>query len=114
MYLWLKAFHIISVITWFAGIFYLPRLFVYHAACKDEISIERFKVMEHKLYRLIMMPSMVIKMKSQTKMGLNLLKLLALRHKMIRRAMRVRPTTLMTLVSLMKSKSLTLLTQNPL
>lgn len=60
MYLWLKAFHIISVITWFAGIFYLPRLFVYHAACKDEISIERFKIMEHKLYRLIMMPSMVI------------------------------------------------------
>ena len=60
MYLWLKAFHIISVITWFAGIFYLPRLFVYHAACKDEISIERFKVMEHTLYRLIMMPSMVI------------------------------------------------------
>ena len=60
MYLWLKAFHIISVITWFAGIFYLPRLFVYHAACKDQISIERFKVMEHKLYRLIMMPSMVI------------------------------------------------------
>ena len=60
MYLWLKAFHIISVITWFAGIFYLPRLFVYHAACKDEISIERFKVMEHKLYRFIMMPSMVI------------------------------------------------------
>ena len=60
MYLWLKAFHIISVITWFAGIFYLPRLFVYHAACEDEISSERFKVMERKLYRLIMMPSMVI------------------------------------------------------
>ena len=60
MYLWLKAFHIISVITWFAGIFYLPRLFVYHAACADEISSERFKVMEQKLYRLIMTPSMVI------------------------------------------------------
>lgn len=60
MYLWLKAFHIISVITWFAGIFYLPRLFVYHAACEDEISSERFKVMERKLYRLIMTPSMVI------------------------------------------------------
>ena len=60
MYLWLKAFHIISVITWFAGIFYLPRLFVYHAACEDEISSERFKVMEQKLYRLIMTPSMVI------------------------------------------------------
>ena len=60
MYLWLKALHIISVITWFAGIFYLPRLFVYHAACEDEISSERFKVMERKLYRLIMTPSMVI------------------------------------------------------
>ena len=60
MYLWLKAFHIISVITWFAGIFYLPRLFVYHSACEDEISSERFKVMERKLYRLIMTPSMVI------------------------------------------------------
>ena len=60
MYLWLKAFHIISVITWFAGIFYLPRLFVYHAACEDEISSERFKIMERKLYRLIMTPSMVI------------------------------------------------------
>ena len=60
MYLWLKAFHIISVITWFAGIFYLPRLFVYHAACEDEISNERFKIMEQKLYRLIMTPSMVI------------------------------------------------------
>ena len=60
MYLWLKAFHIISVITWFAGIFYLPRLFVYHAACEDEISGERFKVMEQKLYRLIMTPSMLI------------------------------------------------------
>ena len=60
MYLWLKAFHIISVITWFAGIFYLPRLFVYHAACEDEISSEHFKIMERKLYRLIMTPSMVI------------------------------------------------------
>ncbi|MEC8493125.1 MAG: protoporphyrinogen oxidase HemJ [Pseudomonadota bacterium] len=60
LYLWLKAFHIISVITWFAGIFYLPRLFVYHSACEDEISSERFKVMERKLYRLIMTPSMVI------------------------------------------------------
>jgi putative membrane protein len=53
MYLWLKAFHIISVITWFAGIFYLPRLFVYHASVEDEISNARFKVMEDKLYRLI-------------------------------------------------------------
>jgi putative membrane protein len=60
MYLWLKAFHIISVITWFAGIFYLPRLFVYHASAEDEISNARFKVMEDKLYRLIMTPSMLV------------------------------------------------------
>ncbi|HWX35479.1 MAG TPA: CopD family protein, partial [Steroidobacteraceae bacterium] len=38
--LWLKAFHVIAVITWFAGLFYLPRLFVYHADTKDSISIE--------------------------------------------------------------------------
>lgn len=60
MYLWLKAFHIISVITWFAGIFYLPRLFVYHASVEDEISNARFKIMEDKLYCLIMTPSMIV------------------------------------------------------
>lgn len=58
--LWLKAFHIIFVITWFAGLFYLPRLFVYHAMAEDKISLERFKVMERKLYFGIMMPAMVI------------------------------------------------------
>ena len=58
--LWIKAFHIISIITWFAALFYLPRLFVYHAMSKDKISIERFKVMESKLYRGIMMPSMIL------------------------------------------------------
>jgi protoporphyrinogen IX oxidase len=47
--LWLKAFHIIFVITWFAGLFYLPRLFVYHADSTDEISHERFLVMERRL-----------------------------------------------------------------
>lgn len=57
--LWVKAFHIIAVITWFAGIFYLPRLFVYHAAADDTPSRERFKIMERKLYRGIMMPSMI-------------------------------------------------------
>lgn len=50
MYLWVKAFHVIFMVTWFAGLFYLPRLFVYHAAADDEVSIERFKVMERKLY----------------------------------------------------------------
>jgi len=58
--LWIKAFHILTVITWFAALFYLPRLFVYHAMSTDEISIERFKVMERKLYRGIMMPSFII------------------------------------------------------
>jgi putative membrane protein len=55
--LWVKAFHIIFVVTWFAAIFYLPRLFVYHSASDDKISIERFKIMERKLYRMIMTPS---------------------------------------------------------
>jgi putative membrane protein len=58
--LWVKAFHIIAVVTWFAALFYLPRLFVYHAMSEDAVSIERFKVMERKLYRGIMTPSAVI------------------------------------------------------
>lgn len=56
---WLKAFHLIAVICWFAAIFYLPRLFVYHAMAEDSISRERFKTMERKLYRGIMNPSMI-------------------------------------------------------
>ena len=47
--LWLKAFHIVFVVTWFAGLFYLPRLFVYHAEANDGISRERFVVMERRL-----------------------------------------------------------------
>lgn len=58
--LWVKAFHIISMVTWFAALFYLPRLFVYHAMSDDKISCERFKVMERKLYRGIMTPSAVL------------------------------------------------------
>lgn len=60
MYLWVKAFHIIAVVTWFAALFYLPRLYVYHAMAEDRTGIERFKVMEHKLYRGIMTPSAVV------------------------------------------------------
>lgn len=60
LYLSIKALHIIFVITWFAAIFYLPRLFVYHASSTDELSNERFKTMERKLYRGIMTPSMVL------------------------------------------------------
>lgn len=57
--LWIKAFHIIFMVTWFSGLFYLPRLFVYHAMASDTISTERFKIMERKLYYGIMMPGMV-------------------------------------------------------
>ena len=56
--LWVKALHIVFVIAWFAGLFYLPRLFVYHAQAEDSVSKERFKVMERKLYRGIMAPAM--------------------------------------------------------
>ena len=48
--LWLKAFHIVFVVTWFAGLFYLPRLFVYHATTRDDAGQERFKVMERRLF----------------------------------------------------------------
>ncbi len=51
--LWIKAFHVIFMVTWFAGLFYLPRLFVYHAQATDAAGRERFKVMEHKLYVLM-------------------------------------------------------------
>ena len=58
--LWVKSLHIVFVVSWFAGLFYLPRLFVYHAQATDAVSLERFKVMERKLYRGIMMPAMVL------------------------------------------------------
>lgn len=58
--MWLKAFHLIFMVTWFAGLFYLPRLFVYHAMSSDVVSIERFKIMERKLYFGIMTPGMVL------------------------------------------------------
>lgn len=48
-----KALHIIFMVTWFAGLFYLPRLFVYHAASEDRISRERFVVMERRLFKLM-------------------------------------------------------------
>ncbi len=60
-YLWIKALHIIAVITWMAGIFYLPRLFVYHAGVPvGSEQSELFKVMERRLYKAIMVPSMVV------------------------------------------------------
>ena len=58
--LWVKSLHIIFVVSWFAGLFYLPRLFVYHTMASDTVGIERFKVMERKLFYGIMTPSAVI------------------------------------------------------
>ena len=58
--LWYKTLHIIFMITWFAGLFYLPRLFVYHAMSKDQISLDRFKIMERKLFWGIMTPGGIL------------------------------------------------------
>jgi len=58
--LWIKSFHIIAMVSWFAGLFYLPRIFVYHAGHKDDSIHELLCVMERKLYRFIMYPAMIV------------------------------------------------------
>jgi protoporphyrinogen IX oxidase len=58
--LWIKALHLIFMVTWFAGLFYLPRLFVYHAMSTDQVSIDRFKIMERKLFFGIMAPGALL------------------------------------------------------
>ena len=58
--LWIKALHISFMVTWFGGLFYLPRLFVYHAMADDQAGIERFKIMERKLYFGIMTPGALL------------------------------------------------------
>ena len=60
LYGYIKAFHIIAVVAWFAGLFYLPRLFVYHAMTSNQTSMNQFKIMEHKLYWYIMTPAAII------------------------------------------------------
>lgn len=67
--LYIKAFHIIAMVAWFAGLFYLPRLFVYHAEANDSISLARFKIMERRLYYGITWPAALI----ATVLGLKLL-----------------------------------------
>lgn len=59
IYLWLKAFHLVAVVCWFAALFYLPRLFVYHVTAEDQISKERFELMERRLYKGIANPAMM-------------------------------------------------------
>jgi putative membrane protein len=58
--LWVKSLHLIFMVTWFAGLFYLPRLFVYHAGVQDRVSLERFKLMERRLFWGIMTPGAVL------------------------------------------------------
>ncbi len=58
-YLYIKAFHLVAVIAWMAALFYLPRLYVYHAGTEDEAGNERFKMMERKLYKAIANPAMM-------------------------------------------------------
>ena len=60
LYLLFKSLHLISVISWMAGLLYLPRIFVYHSEAKDNSQKEVFKVMEKKLYNYIMMPAMIL------------------------------------------------------
>lgn len=59
-YLWIKSFHVISMVAWMAGLLYLPRLFVYHTqAARGSVESERFKVMERKLLKGIVIPAML-------------------------------------------------------
>ena len=58
--LWYKTLHIAFMVTWFAGLFYLPRLFVYHAMSNDKISHDRFVIMERKLFWGIMTPGAIL------------------------------------------------------
>ncbi|WP_363350493.1 protoporphyrinogen oxidase HemJ [Methylocystis echinoides] len=60
MYLWIKALHVVAIISWMAGLLYLPRLFVYHAETASGPQSETFKIMERRLYRYIMTPAMVV------------------------------------------------------
>ena len=66
--LWIKAFHVIFMVTWFAGLFYLPRLFVYHADCHDPAGHARFVIMERKLFAIMSMGAVLT-----TALGLTLL-----------------------------------------
>ena len=59
LYLWIKALHVIFVVSWFAGLFYLPRLFVYHADATDAASDARFKIMERRLFALMTLAALL-------------------------------------------------------
>ena len=60
LYLLFKSLHIVAVISWMAGLLYLPRIFVYHSESYHDSQIEIFKIMERRLYNYIMMPAMIL------------------------------------------------------
>ena len=59
MYVWIKALHVAFMVTWFAGLFYLPRLFIYHADTRDQLSLDRFVVMERRLFAIMTLGAVV-------------------------------------------------------
>ncbi len=61
---WIISIHIIAIISWFAGLFYLPRLFVYHANTTEKLIMDQFKIMEKRLYYFIMTPAMIVTLTS--------------------------------------------------
>ncbi|MDB5037919.1 MAG: hypothetical protein JWQ35_1447 [Bacteriovoracaceae bacterium] len=69
--LWVKALHIVFMVSWMAGLLYLPRLFVYHAMCEDQVGRERFKIMERRLYYGIMHPALLFTLATGLWMILN-------------------------------------------
>lgn len=65
LFLWIKVIHLISIIAWMAGLFYLPRLFVYHTGVDPQSeAAQLFKIMEYRLYKIIMVPSMLLSLAS--------------------------------------------------
>ncbi|MEB4591189.1 CopD family protein [Candidatus Thiothrix sp. Deng01] len=80
MYLWLKAFHIIFMVTWFAGLFYLPRLYVYHAMPENRSSFELFKVMERRLFAIMTIGAVLAAVFGLAMLALNWRYLLAATH----------------------------------
>lgn len=80
MYLWIKAIHVIFMVTWFAGLFYLPRLYVYHAMPENKGSFELFKVMERRLYIMMTIGATITAIFGFTMLALNWQYLLVTTH----------------------------------
>lgn len=71
MYLWIKGLHVAFMVTWFAGLFYLPRLFIYHSDARDTVSLERFVIMERRLFAIMTLGAIVSLILGLILLGLN-------------------------------------------